>query len=141
MPWPTVYIDVLAAVKNWVDHLPGLTGPGSPLPLGAHIGDQLRSPYRGSYVLLTRIGGGPDPLADANVDQARISGAVYGTNRRFAGLAANAYANALVAQAGYPSPVPGGRLLTVTDVTGPTYIPDGDEERFLVDAVFHIQPS
>lgn len=141
MPWPTVYIDVLAALKTWIGAQSGLTGPNSPLPLGAHIGEPLRSPYRGSYVLLSRIGGGPDPAAEANVDQARISGAVYGTTKRHAGLAANAYANLLVAQSGYPSAIPGGRLLTVTDVTGPTYIPDGDEDRYLVDAVFHIQPS
>ena len=140
MPWPTVYLDVEGALKAWVNAQTALVGSGKPLPLGAHLGRPLRSPARGSYVLLSRVGGGPDPTADANVDQARISGAVYGTTLHAASLAAAAYANLLAAVAA-PVAVTGGRLMAVTDISGPLYIPDGDEERYLVDAVFHIQPS
>lgn len=141
MPWPTVYLDVEGAIRDWINtQTATLTGPGHPLPLGAHL-RQLRSPYRGSYALLSRIGGGPDPLADANVDQARLSASIYGTTKAAAAAAAAAYANLLAAQTGSPQPITGGRLLTITDIAGPQYIPDGDEERYLVDAVFHIQPS
>ena len=140
MPWPTTFLDAEGAIKTWVNAQTGtLVGPGHPLPLGAHVGIGLRSPARGCYLLLSRVGGGPDP-GETNIDQARISGAVYGMKKLPTALAAAAYGNLLAAVAA-PVPLAGGRLMAVTDISGPLYIPDGDEERYLVDAVFHIQPS
>lgn len=141
MPWPTTFIDAEGAIKTWVNaQTLTLVGPGHPLPLGAHVGFGLRSPGRGCYLLLSRIGGGPDP-GEINVDQARLSGAVYGMKKLPTALAAAAYANLLVSVAAPVPLLPAGRLMAVTDVTGPLYLPDGDEERYLVDAVFHIQPN
>lgn len=140
MPWPTVYLDSEGAIRTWVNGQAWLVGPGRPLALGAHLGPRLRSPVRGCYLLLSRIGGGPDPASDVNVDAARLSGSVYGTKKLATANAAVAYGNLLVSVAA-PVPVAGGRLLAVTDVTGPLYLPDGDEERYVVDAVFHIQPN
>jgi hypothetical protein len=140
MPWPTTYLDVEGAIRAWVNAQTALVGAGKPLPLGVHL-RRLRSPDRGAYLLLSRIGGGPDPAADANVDQARLSAAVYGVTKAAAALGAAAYGNLLAAQVGAPQAITGGRLLTVTDITGPLYLPDGDEERYVLDAVFHIQPS
>lgn len=140
MPWPTTFLDVEGAIRTWVNAQTGtLVGPGHPLPLGAHVGFGLRSPARGCYLLLARVGGGPDP-GETNVDQARLSGSVYGMKKLPTALAAAAYANLLVSVTA-PVLLAGGRLMAVTDVSGPLYLPDGDEERYLVDAVFHIQPS
>jgi hypothetical protein len=141
VPWPTTFLDVEGAIKGWVNaQTATLVGPGHPIPLGAHVGTGLRSPARGCYLLLTRVGGGPDP-GEANVDQARLSSAVYGMKKLPTALAAAAYANLLVSVTAPVPLLPSGRLMAVTDVSGPLYIPDGDEERYLVDAVFHIQPS
>jgi hypothetical protein len=139
MPFPTTYLDTEGAVRDWVNAQTGLVGAGHPLPLGAHL-KRLRSPFRGSYVLLSRVGGSPDPTEEVNVDQALISGSVYGTTKQGAALAAAAYANLLASATGLPAAVTGGRLIAVTAITGPNYIPDGDEERYLVDGVFLIQP-
>jgi hypothetical protein len=128
-------------VRDWVNAQAALVGTGHPLELGAHF-KRLRSPFRGSYLLLSRVGGGPEGIEEINVDRARISGSIYGTTKNTAAIAAVAYANALVVAATTPQiPVTGGRLATVTDVTGPLYLIDGDEERYIVDAVFHVQPS
>lgn len=140
MPWPTTFVDVEGAVRNWVNRQTlTLVGPGLPLPLGAHL-KRLRSPFRGSYALLSRVGGGPDPASDVNVDGARVSAAVYGVTRRAAAQAAAAYGNLLTSVLA-PVQVDGGTLYAVTDVTGPLYLLDVDEERYVVDAVFHIQPD
>ena len=140
MPWPTTVLDAEGAIRTWINAQPALVGPGRPLPLGAHVGNPLRSPARGPYVLLTRVGGGPDP-GEVNVDQARVSGSVYGMKKLPAALGAAAYANLLVAVAAPVALVGGGRLLAVTDLSGPLYLPDVDEERYVVDALFHIQPA
>jgi hypothetical protein len=139
LPWPTTYLDTEGAVRDWVNSQSALVGAGHPLPLGAQL-KRLRSPFRGSYVLLSRVGGSPDPGQEANVDQALISGSVYGTTKQAAAVSAAAYANLLASATGLPVAVPVGRLIAVTAVTGPNYIPDGDEERYLVDGVFLIQP-
>lgn len=137
MPWPTTFLDSEGVIRGWLNVGP-LVGPGKPLPLGVHL-QRLRSPYRGSYGLLSRVGGGPDP-GEVNVDEARLSAAIYGTTKKAAAAGAVAYAN-LLASVLAPVPVGGGRLLAVTDLTGPLYLLDGDEERYVVDAVFHIQPA
>lgn len=140
MPWPSTVLDVEGAVKDWVNAQTALVGPGHPLELGAHL-RRLRSPFRGSYALISRVGGGPDPVAEVNLDSARISTAVYGVTKNTAAAAATAYANALVAASVTPViPVTGGRLMVVSDMSV-VYVPDGDEERYLVDALFHCQPS
>jgi hypothetical protein len=141
VPWPTAVLDVEGAVRDWVNAQTALTGAGHPLELGAHL-RRLRSPFRGSYLLLSRVGGGPEGTGDLNVDRARISGAIYGVTKQTAGAAAVAYANLLSNASVTPQiPVTGGRLAVVTDIVGPLYLIDGDEERYLVDAVFHCQPS
>lgn len=137
MPWPTTFLDSEGVIRGWLNTGP-LVGAGRPLPLGVHL-VRLRSPYRGSYGLLSRVGGAPDP-GEVNVDEARLSAAIYGTTKKAAAAGATAYAN-LLASVLAPVPVTGGRLLAVTDLTGPLYVPDGDEERYVVDAVFHLQPN
>jgi hypothetical protein len=142
MPWPTTVLDAEGAVRDWVNSLTGtLSGAGRPLELGAHL-RRLRSPFRGSYLLLSRVGGGPDPGEEVNLDRARVSGSVYGVTKQTAAAAAVAYANTLAAASVTPGvAITGGRLMVVTDITGPTYLIDGDEERYIVDAVFHLLSS
>jgi hypothetical protein len=139
VPWPTTFLYAEDVIRAWLATQTGsLVGQGRPVPLGAHL-KRLRSPYRGAYLLLSRVGGGPDP-GEVNVDQARLSAAAYAMTARGAAAAAAAYANLLVSIAA-PVPLSGGRLLAVTDLSGPLDLPDGDEERYVVDGLFHIQPN
>ena len=133
------FIDAEAAVKQWVNELcPTLVGPGNPMPLGAHL-RRMRSPLKGAYVLLSRIGG-YDDTGEMNIDNARMSGSVYGVTKEAAGKAAAAYANALRSLEGKPVRTDAGTICAVVQITGPLFSKDGDEDRYLVDAVIAMRP-
>lgn len=130
--------DVEGALRDWINSLVGdLVGVDTPLMLGAHL-RRLRSPARGCYALLSRVGGTGD--WNDNADRARISAGVYGPTKESALLAAIAYANRL-RTIGTVQPVVGNvRLRVVDNMTGPTYVPDIDEERYLIDADIYVLP-
>lgn len=129
------FFDVEGILRTWVNTLTGtLVGTGHPLTLGAHL-HRLRSPARGCYAILTAVG---TPLSldeEQTTGAGRISASIYSaTTRENAALAAVAYANALQTIT-FTRPVVGSvRLMCVDAVTGPLYVPDIAEERYLVDA-------
>lgn len=131
-------VDAEAAVRDWVNGRTDLVGPGSPIQLGAHLGHGLRSPGRGAYVLLLRVGGVRALTAERPFDQARISATFRGTTKEMAANAAIAYVTALEGLSG--APVAMGPLVVchvVDNITGPTAIDDGSAEyRYLADAEF-----
>jgi len=135
----TVTVDVEGAVRDWVNTLTDtLVGAGQPIPLGAHL-KRLRSPSKQAYVLLSRVGGGDE--WGGHADDARISASIYAMTKEAAAAGAVAYANHVRAL-GVLQPVVGAvRLRACDNVTGPTYIPDGDEERYLVDADIFTIPA
>lgn len=131
-------VDAEGAVRDWVNARQDLVGEGGPIPLGAHLGDGLRSPGRGAWVLLLRVGGTRGLTAERPMDIARISATVYGTTKETAAAGATAYATALEGLDG--APVAMGPLVVchvVDNITGPSAVPDGSgEHRYLVDAEF-----
>lgn len=135
--------DAEGAVRDWINSLTtDLVGLGNPLQLGAHL-DRLRSPARGSYALLIRVGGSRSLTAERPFDQARISASIYGTTKQSAANAAVAYVNALEALDGRR--VSMGEAVTcqaVDNIFGPTAIDahlTGEEQwRYLVDADFFL---
>jgi hypothetical protein len=135
-------VDAEGAVHAWINSLTtDLVGPGNPLQLGAHF-ERLRSPARGSYALLYRVGGGDALTAERPYDEARISATIYGTTKASACQAAVAYANAIKAVNGAPV-VMGETVCQVVDnVTGPQALDrDGSgasEYRYLVDGSFFL---
>lgn len=144
MPVAPAFVDAERATRDWVNSLTAdLVGAGHPLELGAHL-KRLRSPAGGSYVLLTNVTSGDGWLAEGG-SMAHISGAVYGATKEGAARAAVDYANALrrlqvgnttVGEA--PNQVV---ILTSDNITGPFYVPDGDEERYFVDADLYFTPA
>lgn len=136
--WTDAFVDAEAALQQWINSLTStLVGPGNPLPLGAHL-RRLRSPLK-AYVMVSRIGGYDDP-GEMPVDNARMTGMVYAGTKEAAGKAAFAYANALRGLQGKPVTTDAGTILSVVSITGPLYSVDGDEERYLVDAVIALRP-
>jgi hypothetical protein len=142
------FVDAEGALAAWVSTQTALVGAGNPLELGAHL-NRLRG-GSGAYVYLEQVGGTPDP-SELPGTLARVSGHVYGRNRRHAAKAAAAYANALLTLDGHqvtqttdregkPLEVP-AVLLAVGEISGPTYVPDGTEDRYLVDAVILLTPA
>lgn len=142
MPTTPVFVDAEGVIRDWVNSLTNLVGPDNPLPLGAHL-KRLRSPDSGAYVLLSLITGDDDYTA-GGATRARISGAVYGITKADAGNAAAAYANAIRRLSVGNTVVgeaPNQTVILIADgITGPLYLVDGDEERYIVDADFYLAP-
>jgi hypothetical protein len=150
-------VDAEGALRAWINSLTTtLVGDGKPLALGLWLGDgprettRLRSPYRGAYGVLARVGGGPRMTDESPWDWPRISTSVYGVTRLQAHTAAIAYANTLATLDGAPVAVTWtppdalervATLLVCQDITGPLWAPDGDEARYLVDAVIVATPA
>lgn len=129
--------DAEGLVKTWINVSSGLVGAGLPLAKGAHL-RRLRGPYKGAYVLLSVIGGASTLVPEKPVHRARISGQVYGISKEGAAVAAAAYGTALDNLRGVPVAMSPALCLFASDVTGPLYAPDVDEERYLVDADFYL---
>ena len=141
-----MWVDAEGAVREWVNsRTVDLVGQGNPILLGAHL-DRLRSPARGVYVWLLRVGGGQALTAERPADRARISASIYGLTKESAAAAAVAYANALEQLQGRPTPMgPSAVCLTVDSITGPLATDPAqvseDRFRYLVDADFYLVPA
>lgn len=138
------FVDVEAVLRAWLNSRSALVGPGNPLPLGCHL-NRLRSPDRGAYALLERLGGFDDP-GEAPIDHARVSIQVYASTKQAAAVAATAVANELRTYLdGTPRAVTvdgATRYLRgVESITGPSNYPDGDEDRYVVDALILVTPT
>lgn len=139
---PDAFVDAEGILKLWLVGLESLTGAGNPLPDGVHL-VRLRAPYTAAWALLSVVGGDDDWIPDAPSHRARISASVYGPTRLAANTAAVAYANTL-RQIPRTRPMidgTGRQLVNVASISGPLYIPDGEDERYLVDADVYITPN
>jgi hypothetical protein len=136
-----VYLDAERAVHDWVSAHPDLSGPGKPLTHGAQYERfDIRSPRGATYAVVSRVGG-----TDWNgLDTPRISAMIYGPTKALAAEAAVAYANAVRAMTGHPTPM-GAEAVCIGayDITGPTWTPDLNPQirRYLVDARFLLRPA
>lgn len=132
-----------AAVLAWVNAHPTLTGPGMPLDGGA-FRDQVRSPSRGAYLVLTRIDGADALVAETPIDEARIAGLIFAATDEAAEAAAVGYANALAALSGTPGAMGDATCLIVDNIVGPQFLDDGAGARgelyaYQVDATFYLR--
>lgn len=134
------FLDIEGAHREWINSMTTtLIGRGHPLALGAHL-RRLRSPAAGCYALISTAGGGDEWTAESTTGWARISASIYSaTSKQNAAYAAAAYANVL-RLIPILRPVLADlhvQLVAVDNITGPLYAPDGDEQRYLVDAEIH----
>lgn len=134
-------VTAVTAIRAWINTHPTLSGAGKPLPLGA-FRTQSRSPGQGAYVTLHRLDGTDALIAEEAADQARIAGVVYAGTDEAAETAAVAYANALAALSGTPTPMGDAICLVVDDITGPLLVDnqagDGEQWAYEVDADFFL---
>lgn len=146
MPVAPAFTDSEGLFRDWVNTLEGptgLVGEGRPLALGAWL-KHPRSPYKGAYLYLQAGVADDVPMAGA-VSRHTIYGQVYGVTRLQAMAAAVAYANQLrqlyLPNVPMPTPAaPRAICVGVDGITGPSYSPDRDEERFLVDVDLYLVP-
>lgn len=148
MTAPT-FLDAEGCVRAWVNTRAALVGVGKPLQKGALLNRQ-HGAASAPYVVLAIVAGGPDLGAEAPSQSARLSGLVYGRTKEQASKAALAYANELVALSlRGPTLVTwttdgawtSATILTVDGISGPLWLPDLEEPRYVVDADFYLQAT
>lgn len=132
------FVDDEAAVAEFVNASSIAGSNGGGVVKGAHL-QKLRTAAAGSFLVVSSLAG-TDGDGDVNIHLARVSTAAYGSSKADAKVAAVAYANLLRTADGLPVALPSARLYAVEDITGPTWVPDGAEPRYVVDATFVFQP-
>jgi hypothetical protein len=136
------YVDSAAAMREWINgRTVTLTGVGNPLQLGAHLkkvtgGQPVTYAYLEEQVaFLSVTAESPDMIAV-------LSAQVYGGTREAATAAAVALAEELSTQLdGRPAAVTGALILALDDIQGPSWLPDGDLPRLLVNFTVRMQPA
>lgn len=137
------YVDALGVMKEWINSRTGvLVGPGAPLQMGAHLkliggGQPVTYAYLEEQVS-TRSADSPE----SPDMMAALSAQVFGGTREAATTAAVALAEELSTQlSGSPAAVEGATIQAVDDIQGPTWLPDGDLPRLLVNWTVRLQPA
>ena len=132
----SVFADTENIVKAWL-----ATTEVAPLVERASGGTSifLAMPKTPAYpsIVLTRVGGGPQPGKDLPTDRARISFNCWGTSRASAGVVSRALVSAcdsLARNGGWES---GPTLLAAAEVINVIWLPDPDSDtpRYIVDAL------
>lgn len=136
MPYPAATVDAEGVLRDWLNTLTStLVGVGRPLTGGVFLDQPTRSPGKGTWAVITRIGG-TDAWNEAQADNARITCSIFSISKLAALNGARAYANTIRGLAAAPQLVDGVRIMTVDNVAGPTWIPNPAKAlpQYLVDA-------
>lgn len=137
------FADAAGAMRLWIlSRTATLVGVGNPLQLGAHL-KRIDGGQAAAYALLEELPGSRSLDSAENPDMmATISAQVYGGTRETATAAAVALAEELSTQLqGVPASVAGALILAVDDIQGPTWAPDADVPRLLVQFTVRLRPS
>lgn len=135
------YVDPLGPFQEWVNAQADLVGEGNPLPKGATLRRQ-RGATPAAYVWISQVGGVHAGSAESPDLQARIGGQVFGATEEATARAAAAYAEVVSTRLSGAQTVSGdARLLVVAGITGPSWAPDRDEPRYLVDVELILRPT
>ena len=140
------YVDALAAARAWINSRTAtLVGPGLPLQLGAHL-RYVQGGEPATYAFLEeQLSYRSDGGAESPDMMAALSAQIYGGTREAVGTAARALAEEISTQLdGTPWLVDAGSqsvaLLASDDIQGPSWFPDGDKPRMLLNFTIRMQP-
>jgi hypothetical protein len=137
------FVDALGAMRGWINsRTTTLVGQGRPLQLGAHL-KKLSGGEPATYAFLEEQLSTRSADAPENMDMvAVLSAQVYGGAREAATNAAVALAEELSTELEGRSQTVGAALVMVTDdVQGPSWFPDGDIPRLLVNWTVRLRPQ
>jgi hypothetical protein len=136
------YVDAVGAMKDWINSRAAtLVGVGHPLQQGAYLNHpKVAAPVAYAYLeeqFSTRSIDSPESPDMA----AALSAQVYGGTREAATLAAVALAEELNTQlCGRPVIVGTTILQVADDIQGPSWVPDGDVPRLLINFTVRMRP-
>lgn len=140
------YADALATMRAWINsRTTTLVGQGNPLQMGAHL-KYLQGGEPATYAFLEEQLSIRSDDAPENPDMwAALSAQIYGGTREAVGTAATALAEELSTQLQGAGQVvatgTGDVLVMLTDnIQGPSWFPDGDKPRMLLNWVARIRP-
>lgn len=137
------YVDAVGAVAAWVNgRTSTLVGYGKPLQKGAHL-RHLEGAASATYALLEELPASRSLDSPESPDMmAVISAQVYGGTREATTAAAVALAEELSTNLqGVPAAVTGATLMMCDDIQGPTWAPDGEYPRLLVQFTIRLRPA
>ncbi len=134
------YADAAGAMRAWINGRTELVGLSKPLASGAHL-KRLDSPAQQTYAFLE------ETLTFASTEEnpdmvATLSAQVYGGTREAASTAALALAEELTTGlcGCAVTTVPGVLLWVADDVQGPTWSPDREVPRYLLNFTVRLRP-
>jgi hypothetical protein len=138
----STFVDAVGALRSWINaQTATLVGAGNPLQKGAHL-HHLVGARPAVYALLEEL---PSRHSDDSPEDpdmiAVVSFQVYGDTREAATAGAVALAEALTSLTGTPALVEGATLQAADDVQGPSWIPDGDTPRLILQATVRMSPA
>jgi hypothetical protein len=137
------YADSLGAVRTWINSRTAtLVGTGNPLQAGAHL-KHLEGSTPVTYAYLEELPAFRSDDSPENPDMmATLSAQVYGGTREAATNAAVALAEEISTQlAGRPASVTGALIFVSDDIQGPTWAPDQEVPRLLVQFTVRVRPT
>jgi hypothetical protein len=135
-----VYVDATGILKDWINTQTALVGDGHPLPLGAHL-RLLRSPGRGAYAMLSKVGGDTGWTEEGVASRARISASIFGFTEEEATAASIAYANTVTQIRAVKPIVRNCKIEMVDGITGPLVVPSTQGVQYLVDVDLYLIPQ
>jgi hypothetical protein len=137
------YVDAIGAMAAWINsRTETLVGYGNPLQMGAHL-KKLAGGEPATYAFMEELFSTRSEDGAENPDMmASLAAQVYGGTREAAGAAAVALAEELSTQlCGCQAAVAGAVLFVSDDIQGPSWSPDGDAPRMLLNWTVRMRPA
>lgn len=141
------YSDALGAIKAWINsRTDRLVGDGKPLQLGGHL-KKLEGGTPATYAFLEeQFSVRSDDAPESPDMMAALSAQIYGGTREAVGMAAAALAEELSTYLDgstvsvVTTSLGDVRLMVGDDIQGPSWFPDGDLPRMLLNFTVRMQP-
>lgn len=137
------YVDAIGAMAAWINsRTAALAGAGNPLQLGAHL-KRLGGGEPATYAFLEEQFSSRSEDSGENPDMmAALSAQVYGGTREAAAAAATALAEELSTElCGREVAAAGALLFVADDIQGPSWFPDGDTARYVLNWTTRMRPA
>jgi hypothetical protein len=136
------YVDALAAMRAWINsRTTTLVGAGMPLVMGAHLKKVLGGEPATYAFLEEQFSYRSDDSPESPDMMAALSAQIYGGTREAVGTAAVALAEEISSNLEGTGVTTSGALLMVSDdIQGPSWFPDGDLPRMLLNFTVRMRP-
>lgn len=137
------YADAVGAMREWINsRTTTLVGVGFPLQQGAHL-KRISGGAPAAYAYLEDgVSFRSDDSPESPDMLASMSAQIYADTREAATAAAVALAEEISTQLdGRPWPVTDAILLASDDIQGPSFVPDGDRPRLLLNWSVRVRPA